>query len=76
MHQLRYLPLLLLDLLFVPGTLGDGDDDGTEAARRDHLVAEEEAVDLAIFQEIQHAFWDEARELAVVSSAWALSTYK
>ena len=50
MHQLRYLPLLLLDLLFVPGILGDGDDDGTEAARRDHLVAEEEAVDATELQ--------------------------
>ena len=50
-HQLRYLPLLLLDLLFVPGILGDGgDDDGTEAARRDHPVAEEEAVDASELQ--------------------------
>ena len=32
-HQLRYLPLLLLDLLFVPGILGDtNDDDGDDAA--------------------------------------------
>ena len=52
MHQLRYLPLLLLDLLFVPGILlGDGDDDGTEAAAgRDHLVAEEEALDATELQ--------------------------
>ena len=50
-HQLRYLPLLLLDLLFVPGILGDGgDDEGTEAARRDHPVAEEEAVDASELQ--------------------------
>lgn len=35
-HQLRYLPLLLLDMLFVPGILGDtNDDDGDEAERRD-----------------------------------------
>mmetsp|Transcript_27988 Transcript_27988/g.80900 ORF Transcript_27988/g.80900 Transcript_27988/m.80900 type:complete len:390 (-) Transcript_27988:1250-2419(-) len=34
-HQLRYLPLLLLDLLFVPGILGDAKDnaDGDEAGR-------------------------------------------
>lgn len=50
-HQLRYLPLLLLDLLFVPGILGDGSDDGTEAAAgRDHLVAEEETVDASELQ--------------------------
>lgn len=48
-HQLRYLPLLILDLLFVPGILGDGNDDGTEAAGRDHL-AEEEAVDASELQ--------------------------
>ena len=35
-HQLRYLPLLLVDLLFVPGILGEtNDDSGDETERRD-----------------------------------------
>ena len=44
-HQLRYLPFLVLDLLFVPGILGDDNDDvGREVGRDRRVVAEEDAV--------------------------------